>query len=384
MKRAAMVIGAALVGLLVACGSSRQALSIGADCETGFCAPNDTSTPASFGDASAPDADTDSSAGLCPSTACPVPFATCSSSRFACDVDTRNDPANCGACGAACPAPLGSIRGVNRCKDGTCVFECEPGFGDCNGIVDDGCETSLTSVEHCGACGVACKAGEACSFGKCVPSCAPPLVSCNGECVDLTQNDGNCGACGVACDPYPPEWTPLPNTYNGCAALVCQMKCLGSFRNCNNDETDGCETDIASPNDQHCGGCGIACPAGTKCRSDFRLEGLRCACPSPTVDCSPDPRFTLCVDLSSDPTNCGACGRVCPGGPSSSICRNGVCELACAPNTADCNGVAADGCEKNLRSDPENCGACGHVCDAVPGQPCVDGSCAVDTCGGIR
>jgi hypothetical protein len=36
----------------------------------------------------------------------------------------------------------------------------------------------------------------------------------------------------------------------------------------------------------------------------------------------------------------------------------------------DCNGIAKDGCEVDVASDPSHCGACGNAC-----EPCVKGSC---------
>ena len=51
-------------------------------------------------------------------------------------------------------------------------------------------------------------------------------------------------------------------------------------------------------------------------------------------------------------------------------CREGACAVgACAASMADCNGVAADGCEVDLRTSPANCGGCGRtgteVCDGA-------------------
>src|SRR5262249_31452900 len=47
---------------------------------------------------------------------------------------------------------------------------------------------------------------------------------------------------------------------------------------------------------------------------------------------------------------------------------------ACAGSEVlDCNGIADDGCEVNWRTDPQNCGSCGHTC--APGGECIDGVC---------
>jgi hypothetical protein len=55
-------------------------------------------------------------------------------------------------------------------------------------------------------------------------------------------------------------------------------------------------------------------------------------------------------------------------------CSGGQCVITqCAPGFADCNGNPADGCEANLNSDRNNCGACGNHC--LSGQICDTGVC---------
>lgn len=102
------------------------------------------------------------------------------------------------------------------------------------------------------------------------------------------------------------------------------------------------------------------------------------SCPSARTLCSPG-----CMDLSSDPRNCGACGRVCslPGAvPTCSLSR---CDIGtCLPGYANCDGVSSTGCEIDLRQDPQNCGACGNHCQAPTGGTvtCTAGMCMPD-CG---
>jgi len=71
-----------------------------------------------------------------------------------------------------------------------------------------------------------------------------------------------------------------------------------------------------------------------------------------------------CVELSSDPDHCGACGAVCG---IHGDCADGAC--VCVAGYSYCPG----GCAK-LDSDRNNCGACGTVCPA--GQTCRRGECA--------
>ncbi len=59
--------------------------------------------------------------------------------------------------------------------------------------------------------------------------------------------------------------------------------------------------------------------------------------------CGPD-----CFDLKTDHDNCGACGKQCP---AQAQCEAGVCK------PAPCGGA-------NFMTDPKNCGGCGRVCES--------------------
>ena len=73
---------------------------------------------------------------------------------------------------------------------------------------------------------------------------------------------------------------------------------------------------------------------------------------------------------TNDPENCGACGHVCPTGPGQvGTCTQGTCGVTCAPGHADCNGDPADGCEVDTATDPGNCGACGTTCTTAGPRP---------------
>ncbi len=71
-----------------------------------------------------------------------------------------------------------------------------------------------------------------------------------------------------------------------------------------------------------------------------------------------------CVDILSNPANCGNCGVACPGGQ---VCQSGVC--GCATGQLLCAGACIDPV-----TSPTNCGACGHAC--VARQDCVGGQCS--------
>ena len=89
--------------------------------------------------------------------------------------------------------------------------KCEPGWGDCDNDIANGCETPLNStVEHCGVCGHSCTEVEtnaynvACIESACVIiSCNPPFGNCDDNVAgcETTLNNTleHCGACGNQC-----------------------------------------------------------------------------------------------------------------------------------------------------------------------------------------
>ncbi len=75
------------------------------------------------------------------------------------------DPKNCGACGNACSLP----NATAFCSSGLCWVEsCTLGWGDCDGVFSNGCETNtLTNSKNCGGCFISCQGGTTCSSGQC-------------------------------------------------------------------------------------------------------------------------------------------------------------------------------------------------------------------------
>lgn len=327
------------------------------------------------------------STAMCDTTECPVGRATCPGDRFPCTADLMHDDFNCGACGNACPGADDPSDYSTKwtCVDGQCKMQCTGLAGDCNGIVDDGCETALSNDRYnCGACGNVCLVG--CAYGTC--DCAylgPNAKPCGNDCVvDFQANDSHCGACGVQC-PYEdlnPEW----NAYVGCSGGACgQRKCWSGFADCNgdlqSDDGDGCESGewefTADPN--NCGGCGITCGAGELCH-----EGKCVGCKAGEVLCTPETSGVLgCFVLTSDPEHCGGCGNACPVSPPGThaltTCSDGVCGFQCEGGYRDCDGDRGNGCETNIRLDPDHCGGCGQRCP-LAGQACVEGQCVKAAC----
>jgi hypothetical protein len=66
--------------------------------------------------------------------------------------------------------------------------------------------------------------------------------------------------------------------------------------------------------------------------------------------------------------------------PSTPSPDGGPPPLVCSAGTADCNGIASDGCETDLTSDFANCGACGTSCGTAS---CTAGACGPERVAGV-
>ena len=118
----------------------------------------------------------------------------------------------------------------------------------------------------------------------------------------------------------------------------------------------------------NCGRC------GRTCGGDLRCVAGRCDCDRGTA-CGDS-----CVDTDADEAHCGGCDRACPRGAR---CNDGAC--ACPNGQTDCDGVCV-----NLDADAAHCGRCANSCPGAAGgeatcrrgecqNPCGDGG---EICGG--
>ena len=117
-----------------------------------------------------------------------------------------------------------------------------------------------------------------------------------------------------------------------------------------------------------------------------RTIGSSCAsstckytCSSGYGDCNANTADGCEVNIASDLNNCGACGSRCTIVNGAGICTGSSCRVqSCSSPFRDCNGNATDGCESNSNSDVRNCGSCGNACPARPNTSvtlCSGGGC---------
>jgi hypothetical protein len=307
------------------------------------------------------------------------------------DETGRDCGGSCDGCppGSPCLTPIDCTSGV--CDETTmrCIVFCIPGTDECDADLTVECETNiLTSVDHCGGCGMPCEfdhAASTCVGGVCsLGDCEAPWADCNGDpddgCeIDTSATATDCGGCGDDC--------PAVNGTPGCADSVCTIECSKGFEDCNEDTSDGCEAPIGDV--LNCGGCGVECPEDegyTAYCSDG--ECGQTMCEAGLGNCDGDPDDGCESDLTSDVENCGRCGGLCSVAHGTAGCdaELGCVVAGCDDGWANCNadnpdGGYADGCEVNTLESADDCGSCGNSCSVDNGSGrCLEGDCAVDGC----
>jgi|GEM_PF-1241777 len=103
------------------------------------------------------------------------------------------------------------------------------------------------------------------------------------------------------------------------------------------------------------------------------VAGASSAGARPPVSCDEgSPCGVSCVDLDSDPNNCGGCGRTCVIPNASARCASGQCQVAsCEPGYLDQDGALDNGCE--LESDCVEGAGCLTSCGSDGVERCEEG-----------
>jgi hypothetical protein len=291
-------------------------------------------------------------------------------------------PNFCGGMCKACHAPQG---GTAACTNGECVYACDRGklcgdkCGEC--CKNEDCAASQQgqvatcdlSTNHCM---YPCQNGTKNCHDKCVPtaSCCedkdcPMNAGKAGKC------DSSTGQCNYSCagDTKPCGSGCIPGAAQCCEDRDCKPqagmvgKCDAVTRQCN----FSCSGGTSSPDS-----CGPSC---MKCSAP---QGGKAACLNGQCDftCPAGSKCgNACRDVESDNQNCGSCGHVCNIPNAQSTCKAGQCQITtCKAGFADCDGNAANGCEITTgKDDPNHCGGC-RACTS--GQMCQGGNC-VGICG---
>ncbi|MBL8678693.1 MAG: FG-GAP repeat protein [Myxococcales bacterium] len=301
-------------------------------------------------------------------------------------VDLQTDPRNCGTCGTICPA---ATNGVAACVAGRCAVMCNAGFGDCDGVSTNGCETvTRTSITHCGTCGNVCPgvmgATPACANGLCGIACPTgrgdcDMMTANGCETDTRTEVNHCGVCGRVCP-------PAPNAAAACSAATCSFTCNSGFGNCDGSSLNGCEADFSS-NLSHCGRCANPCPTVANSVRTCTATGCGFTCNANFGDCNMLGSDGCEVPLLTNVAHCGRCGNACATPANgTATCAAGACGARCNAGFGDCDSNLANGCETDTNTSMTHCGGCGMVCSApaLATAACVAGRCQITCNPGYR
>jgi hypothetical protein len=149
----------------------------------------------------------------------------------------------------------------------------------------------------------------------------------------------------------------------------CTLECDLGWADCNGDASDGCEVNLAQAKKK---ACGATCIDASSCCADDD-----CVSPPAPAACHAG-RCAVAGGMCSYPlrSTSSLCGSTCCnsiGGTCQSDCT-----IACLPATGNCNGDVGDGCEADLKTNAQHCGACERACIAnarVSLASCGGGAC---------
>lgn len=236
--------------------------------------------------------------------------------------------------------------------DGPGEAECEPTIESIQAVVFDArCAASGCHGDESPAASLVLTAAESISqlVDVAATGCEGPVRVLPGQRGDslLYQKLLPSPACGERM-PFGGE---LPDAHIECVGAWIDGLEGSDCEKCGGEVCIDLETDPVN-----CGTCGETCPLGVGCEAGV------CVCPEGQEACGES-----CVNLLGDVGNCGGCGNRCADGK---VCYLGVCADTCA-GLENCSGSCVD-----IESDLLNCGGCGIICEA--GAVCDAGGCDCD------
>lgn len=191
--------------------------------------------------------------------------------------------------------------------------------------------------------------------------CAPGYVECDGACVDISQDPGHCGACGRVC------------ASGICTNGSCTGETAGDASTDGNGTVDATLLDAADADGSNGGDTSTGNDATSgDGSSDGSNDGSNDG--SASNDGALDDG---CVPPFNTPARCGSCSTTCAPADQCSQVDAGVfqCQPFCTGSQVNCQGVCVD-----VQTDPDNCGQCGKFCAS---NLCIAGVCSGSTPGNI-
>ncbi len=296
-----------------------------------------------------------------------------------CEVDLMSDVYNCGSCGNDCTRP----HTISQCVNGQCSFECEVGWGncdgdwsngcevdlsnhlnadctcedgwaDCNNDLSDGCEVNVLEDENnCGSCGNACAPGEFCINGVC------------GTCVSDADCDDNNPCTQDRCENYKCTYRPLSDT--SCSVCTDGELLSGTC------QSGTCVYDTWTECLYGCNEEGTDCKTGYYCTSNTcGDEGWPCPpCTSPEGCFSPDNFQTPYCEYGYDWSLCLLTGKCYSSCELSESCKYGASGVYCYSDS-DCDD--GDPCTVDSCNSEHKCVYTTVDCDQYDGYYCASGN----------
>ena len=279
----------------------------------------------------------------------------------------------CGVPGSTCCCLKGSDgkpSGAVACPPGT---RCgKPGERNC------------PCVNTCGDPYVCCGQNQYCANPKTKLCCNNDERGCGGmcckaneECRRIRVGTSSTTVCEQKCPPgrawcgtntcCPPKWRCANERTGLCKRCArnqeeCGTKC------CDKATSRCCGPNLCCKKGRACctvGGTRICCPPNTKC-APMILPGNVGVTKSSPRTCCPLPRFSTKEEICCPP------GQVALNTPGFAIPPRGLSPFCCPPSQICPSATLGKACV-DLSSDPRNCGRCGNVCAS---GVCTGGACA--------
>jgi hypothetical protein len=225
-----------------------------------------------------------------------------------------------------------------KCEGGKCVC---PAPNTACGV--NLCTNTQTDPNNCGACGNSCNGGT-CVGGKCSCPAASGLALCSGNtCTNLQTDANNCGSCGNKCNPgvgcveglcQCPQGQGWTDEQNSCVGAVREYSATLHGPPGTSASIDMCYCTLGPPpmNNETPYLC-------TQKHFLFIADRVKGYWKFLDPTCCTSQGLSLCgsscVNLSSDPQNCGTCEGQCS---ATQICQNGMC-VDCPAGTSDCGNT---------------------------------------------
>jgi hypothetical protein len=311
---------------------------------------------------------TDCASGVCTGGVCVAPPPACSD-------DVCGAQHNCPPCANGKTCSVGGDCASGHCAGGVCV-ECATA-ADCTSTTAAACHAVACTAGVCGQVADDSKVPTApndCTNATCTSGTPafPPKPADTPCSSGVCNGSGNCVGCVNASD--------CPGTDTECAMRTCTSGACGmTFTNAGTPTSSGPTCSGSTLSTPVCDGSGNVTQNQTSCSPYVCQDSTSCrtSCSSPT-DCVAG---HTCFNNTCVPVQCTSNSQ-CSVANGTGVCNQGICQVGtCNPGYANCDGSYATGCERNLNTDVNNCGTCGHPC-AFPNASatCISGTCVIQAC----